>query len=511
MPPKSRKTTDYLTATDFFKFLTCPHWPYYDRFATAAEKKRKRELTPGEIRRLDDGLEHEREVMEEVSKGQNVKEMDAKGDPASLFQATREAMQSGAEVIYQGTLIHGDWQGRPDLLIREPGASKLGNYHYVPVDIKSAHQLKPAHRFQLAFYSILLERVQGVFPERAGIINKDHEPFDFEPAEILPDFENVLEKIEAIRRGEKPEPVVRKTCFDTGPWGEACLAYAQKTNDIALLYNVSVPKLRALRSLGITTVDDAAEMDPSLYVETPGLTLHGLETIKLQAESLRSGKIYIKKPVAFNATPIEIHFDIESYLPDDMDYLYGFLIRRPKHGAQGAGRRAQEESAPRAPRPAPSAWEDEYIRFLAERVEDEEKMWKEFLKWLETLPPDYIVYHYASYERTRLGVLESRYGGSEWLDLFRGRLVDLKIPATKSITYPLHFYSLKKICKHLGFSWRSILQSGGASIDQYAQWLESGDRAVLEDIVLYNEDDVRATAFLKDWMEVNAGEVGEAG
>jgi predicted RecB family nuclease len=484
---------DYLTATDFFKYLTCPHWPYFDRFATADDKKLKRELTPGEKRRLDDGLEHEREVMEEFAEGREIRVMKETGDPKKLFAATKKAMEAGADFIYQGTLLDRDMLGRPDLLVKKDGMSDLGNWHYMPIDIKSSHELKTAHRFELTFYAALLHRVQGVFPERAGIINRDHDEFLFEPADLLADFEILLQKIQDIRKGRKPAPVVRKTCFDTGPWGAACLKFAQKTNDIALIYNVSVPKLTALRDLGIKTVEDAAAMDPSSYAgAAPGLTLHGLETIKLQAQSLLHNAVYVKKPCVFEQTPLEIHFDIESYLPDDMDYLYGFLLRQ--HGTDlandGAGK---------------------YVRFLAERVQDEQKMWEEFLAWLETLPEEYLVYHYASYERMRLNILESRYHGSARLNSFRDRLVDLKIPATKNITYPLYFYSLKKICNFLGYSWRSDVKSGGESIDRYAQWLETGDRAILDDIVLYNEDDVRATAFLKDWMEENAGEAGEIG
>src|SRR3990167_9522989 len=97
-------------------------------------------------------------------------------------------------------------------------------------------------------------------------------------------------------------------------------------------------------------------------------------------------------------------------------------------------------------------------------------MGKAFLAWCEALPAEYIVYHYAPYERSRLKILEGRYGGSQSLETFKSRLFDLKTPATKNITYPLYFYGLKHICKHLGFSWTGKLQSGGESIDWYERW-----------------------------------------
>jgi uncharacterized protein len=484
MPTKKR--TDYLTATDFFKFLNCPHWPYYDRFATKVDQKLKRNITESEQKRMNDGIDHEQRVMEDFAKGKNLIKIEELGEPNQLFAATKKAMEEGAEYIYQGTLLDGDWYGRPDILVRQNGASGLGNWHYVPLDIKSAHKIKDVHKYQLTFYALLLERIQGLFPTKVGIINVAHETFWTDPNEWIKYFDDVFTKIEKIRKGDKPDPVYRKSCHDTSPWGEVCLKFAEKTNDIALLYNVSTPKLQALRGFGINTIDDAAEMDPSLYVEAPGLTLQGLESMKLQARSLLDNKIFIKKPVELPEAPLEIHFDIESDPPNDADYLYGFLLRK-------------------------EGQEDEYIRFLAEKPEDEKKMWKEFLKWLETLPSDYVVYHYHCYEPTRLNLLEARHGGSKWLDLFRSNLYDIKTPTTKSITFPLHFYSLKKVCGLLGYEWKSDLKSGGESIDRYALWLSSGDRAILDDIILYNEGDVRATAFLKDWMEENGAEVGEVG
>lgn len=473
-----------ITATDIFKYMTCPHWPWFERFASDEERALKRELTDGEQRRLDDGYQHEQNVMEGLMKGRRIQVMEERGDEQTLFLATKEAMERGDDVIYQGTLLRGDMLGRPDLLMKVDGASGLGNWHYIPVDIKSSHELKKTHLMQLVFYCELLRGIQGVFPEKAGMINKDHEEHFIDPSEALPEFKELFEKVARSVRGERPESVVRKSCFDVSPWGSACLADAQKTNDIALLYNVDIKKLGALRSLEIRTVEDAAEMDPASFAgAAPGLTMHGLETIKYQARSLRDGTVFIKKSCAFPQSACEIYFDIESDLPNDVDYLYGFLVCRDGSNS--------------------------YVPFIAEHPEDEGTMWKAFLGWLETLPEEYVVYHYAPFEPMRITLLESRYGSSPALEVFRSRLVDLKPVATKQLTLPLHFYSLKKMCRFFGFSWRGELQSGGASIDYYERWCETGDRKILNDIIIYNEDDVRATLHLKQWLSKYAGEIAQ--
>jgi predicted RecB family nuclease len=471
-----------LTATDFYKYITCPHWPWFDRFASADEQQLKRALTSGEERRLDDGLSHERDVMKVLFADQSVAELAPTGDSATLFQATLKAMQQGASVIYQGTLIHGDWHGRPDILLRQDGASKLGHWHYVPVDIKTSHEIKVTHRLQLVFYALLLQHVQGLFSEKGAIVNSDKEWIWLELKTFVPEFEDVLAKIEQIRAGEKPPMVLRKACMDTSPWGEACKRQAEAANDIALLYNVDVKKLAALREFGIKTVEDATSAHVQDFVgAAPGLTAHALENAQLQARSLVHKTVFIKEPVALPHAPLEIYFDIESDLPNDVDYLYGFLLH-----------------------PAGSKETPKYLSFVAERPQDEAAMWASFLAWLETLPPDYVVYHYAPFELTRLKLLESRHGGSAALHTFRDRLCDLKPLATKRITYPLYFYGLKYICKFLGFRWTGVLQSGGESIDWYERWCETGDRDILRQIIQYNEDDVRATLFLKNWLSAYA-------
>lgn len=469
------KRKDCLTATDFYRYLQCPHWPYYERFATREEKKLKRPFSDFEIKIMEDGVAHEQEVMRGLFKEREAEEAEFTGKPEKDFKATLELMRQGAPLIYQGTLTHGDWTGRPDLLERREGESVFGNWYYAPIDIKSSHYLHAYQKYQLTFYAVLLEKIQGRLPEDPAIVNIDGERLPLEAEAFRSAFEEVLVLIERIRAGERPDPVFRKACQDTGPWGALCERLAKENNDIALLYKVDVNKLRVLRELGIRTIEDAAEMDPAaLDGVAPGLRLHGLEVIKLQAQSLLREAVFIREPVTLPEKKLEIHFDIESDLPNDVDYLYGFLIRE-----QGT---------------------DRYQPFVAKKLEHEKKMWNEFLDWVESLPKDYVVYHFAFYEKARLSVLEQRYGSSKALDRFRENMVDLKTIVSTSAVFPLYFYGLKYIASFLGHKWTGQVTKGGQSIEVFEKYLETGKRALLDSILQYNEEDVRATALLKDWL-----------
>jgi predicted RecB family nuclease len=52
--------------------------------------------------------------------------------------------------------------------------------------------------------------------------------------------------------------------------------------------------------------------------------------------------------------------------------------------------------------------------------------------------------------------------------------------------------------KYLGFTWRDASPSGAASIEWFHRWTQSGNAAIKQRILDYNEDDCRATRILLD-------------
>jgi len=80
------------------------------------------------------------------------------------------------------------------------------------------------------------------------------------------------------------------------------------------------------------------------------------------------------------------------------------------------------------------------------------------------------------------------------------RFVDVYEQLTQSVALPVESYALKAIARWLGFEWREKEASGAKCIYWYDQWLETGDRTLLEIIQSYNEDDCRATRRVKDWL-----------
>jgi len=85
-------------------------------------------------------------------------------------------------------------------------------------------------------------------------------------------------------------------------------------------------------------------------------------------------------------------------------------------------------------------------------------------------------------------------------------LSDIGRAVFHNAVFPVYFYSLKDIARVLGFNWRHPEASGLNSIFWYHNWIETNNRKTREDIINYNEDDVRATKLLKDWLVKKSGE-----
>ncbi len=467
-----------VTPSHFYQYSTCPHWLWYDLYG---DPKRKGEMPELAKKLLDQGVVHEEEYLETLS----VTRVPA--GSGNAFEKTLALMREGVDLIYQGSIeteFNGVvWRGKPDLLEKRKGSSNFGGHFYVPVDIKSSHSIHKEHQLQLTFYAAILAELQGVRPREAYIVNIDHERILFRPgtAHMQKTKAKVAEIVE-VMGGKKPPPRLASKCKHS-PWFQECIRAAEEANDIALIYDLDQRSMPALRAEGISTVKDAARMDVDALPEIPYSPRAELDRVKLQAASLETKKLHwLAKPEIPDA-PLKIYFDIEGDPLMDVQYLFGFWI-------VGDG-------------------EPRYEYFLAEKPEDEEKMWREFVEWVGTLPKGkYAVYHYADYERAQTLRMALEYGSSPAFEEFVSRYVDLLKVVKASVIFPLYFYSIKDIAKSkfLNFNWRNKKAGGAQSIFWYEEWLEGGDRAVLQDIIEYNEDDVVATERLHAWLLEHGGE-----
>ena len=83
----------------------------------------------------------------------------------------------------------------------------------------------------------------------------------------------------------------------------------------------------------------------------------------------------------------------------------------------------------------------------------------------------------------------------------KNNTIDLHWKFIEAAILPVYFYSLKDVAKYLGFKWQAEDAGGAESVVWYNDWLKTGDQKIMDKIIKYNEDDVKATLFLKEWLE----------
>ncbi len=463
------KKLPHLTASAFYQYLKCPHWPYWEIFG---DPKDKGEVPPMLEKLREEGALHEERC---IGKLGAYERMESEGDAETLSVATLAAMREGAALIYQGTLMDGDWVGRPDLLRRVEVPSKFGAWSYEAVDIKSSREITEAQSYQLVFYALLLKRIQGVRPEEGFVINVDCEERSFRIEDAEADFFEVLDRLLAIRAGEKPPLSFMSSCKDS-PWFALCKKEAEDADDIALIYKIYGNEAKRLREAGYGTLTGLAAADlAALQAEVKGVSDHRLARLHLQAQSLhRKETLRIDEP-RLPETDVELHFDIEGDPMIGVEYLHGLLIRE-----KGS---------------------ETYKAFAAEDPADEGRAWSEFCDFIEGYAGAPI-YHYGWYELDAIRRLSAKHGISRKAAsaLDPTNMIDLNRVVQRCVIFPLYFYSLKDVAKHLGFRWRAADASGANSVLWFQEWCEKKDRALFDKIRDYNEDDVRATAHLKDWL-----------
>jgi len=253
------------TPTLFYEYATCCHWIWHDNFSDPKDKGAMPELM---LKLFEQGVLHEQEYIKDLIYIQ-IKQVNL----GQAFKETLSLMRAGAELIYQGVIQYEAdgilYQGRPDLLKKVSGKSKFGNYYYEPIEIKSTNELHNEQKYQLVFYGLVLEQMQGIFPTQAAIINRNKETVPFLiDKEQRQKTATHMEIILDILKGNKPPLKLVSGCKQS-PWFDKCVAEAEAANDIALLYRLDCRSHPALRENGINTVADAAKMDIEALPKIP--------------------------------------------------------------------------------------------------------------------------------------------------------------------------------------------------------------------------------------------------
>jgi uncharacterized protein len=480
--------------SDLVTFLGCRHASSLNVKALSEDMDKAEASTTGQLLQ-NKGLEHEATYLQQLKdEGKTVVEIPKDRNLQDRTQLTLEAMQSGADVIYQAVFLTMPWRGDADFLIKCNTPSNLGDFSYEVLDTKLTRTAEPKHIMQLCVYSELLTDLQGSRPTNMHLFLGDHEKHSFQVADFFyyytrakGRFEIYLQNLPAV---SYPEPCSH---CNFCPWRERCKAQWEKDDHLSLVANIQRSQMDKLRKAGVHTVADLANKvsdtkipdlnrDVFLRLRSQAMLQHHKATTgedKYEIISFLPGKGFTRMPVPDDG---DLFFDMEGdpFYPNGLEYLFGVFYSKGD--------------------------EKLFKPFWAHDHEAEKKTFKRFMDFLAnhlTEHPCAHIYHYNHYETTALKRLACRYAVcEEQLDnlLRNQKFVDLYLVVRESIRTSEPGYSIKNMETFYMDKRTNAVTTAADSIVVYNEWRKTDTDELLQKIADYNKVDCVSTHLLRDWL-----------
>lgn len=437
--------------------------------------------------------------------GYDIAEIDPKNESAE--RDTIAAMRNGREVIYQGLLKQGEFAGLSDFLVKVPGRSDLGDYHYEVWDTKLSRKAKPYFLLQLCCYAEMLETIQGRLPGSVRVVLGDFSKKEFRTLDYLYCYRQLkTEFLEFQGRFSKDHPPEDWIAGTYSRWQSVSERLLENCDHLSRIANIRQSQIDRLRDAGIETMTALSESSLKTIPKLPTATFVTLrQQAQLQIRSRQENKTVWEllppaagRGLALLAPPSrnDVYFDMEGYPHTEggLEYLFGVVYE-----ADGA-----------------VVFKD----WWAHDRDQEKFAFEQFIDWIYARwieDPGMHVYHYAAYEVSAVRRLAGRHATrvEEIDNLLRGEVfVDLFQVVRQGLRVGEPSYSIKYV-EHLYREKRSgTVSKATDSVVFYENWLEEPDGAdwtdskLLKEIRDYNEEDCQSTIQLAQWLRLRQAEGG---
>ena len=494
--------------TDLTLFMQSPFASWMNRFALQFPKETpERDIADDLLGLLQNkGRQHEK-MQEELFKSQGLSVLKINAETIELKkQYTLDAMKKGIDVIAQAYLEYEPFFGFADFLIKVPGQSIFGNYHYEVWDTKLSRKAKPEFIVQLCCYTEMLEVLQGKRPNQFVIVLGNGEQEKYCVDDYLYYYLSLKKAFfvsqDHFGRDNMPDPADSK---NWGCWSDYAKKLLVEKDNLFQIANITRGQIKKLNKAGIQTMQQLTDTN-NRYVS--GINLSTYHRLKSQATIQKQSMGHDKPLFQIIApapneklglsllpphSPADVFFDIEGYPLEEggLEYLWGCTYF--------------DENRNRV-----------FKDFWAHNETQEKQAFNDFIKWVYTRWQNdntMHIYHYANYEIAACRKLMGRYGVCEYeLDqLLRNEVfVDLYKIVKSSLLLGEPRYSIKNV-EHLYRNKReTAVESGGDSVVFYEQWRDLHNRneegktwetsTILKNIRDYNIDDCNSTQELVVWL-----------
>ena len=456
------------------------------------------------------GEQHETAILEGYEKDGRSVERVVTGPGQDRFQAALEqtlaAMRRGVDVIHQATLVGDGFGGYADFLERVPQPSALGDWSYEVADAKLARATKGYFLVQLSVYAALLDRIQELEPKKLMVLLGDGVRDPYRTDDFAAYVRHIQEYAKEMIGGGLGE-TYPLPCGHCGicDYRHHCETRRRADDHLSLVAGIRRDQVTRLEEDGIKTLALLAGIGPDRKVKRIArdslAKLRGQAALQLRERETgtRCYELLAYEPgrgfgLLPEPAPGDLYFDLEGdpYIGDrGLVYLFGL-------GWDDAGG-------------------ERYEAFWAHSTDDEKTAFEALvdfiMAWREQHPGCH-VYHYGAIEETMLKQLAMYHATREpQVDtlLRAGALVDLYRVVRQGVCISKESYSLKQVEDFYWGGRTAVVKEAGGSIVAYESWLSMGDQAQLDDIALYNKEDVHSTRGLRDWLLELRAELVAAG
>jgi len=358
-------------------------------------------------------------------------------------------------------------------VVRAPGKGRGKATQLIPVRFVFTNKLGRDAKLLVAFDALVLSEALGRGVSLGKIIHGEKgATLNVKTTTLTGEVRKRIEKIAAMLSNKTPpELVLNRHCTEC-EFRARCWPKAIEMDDLSLLAGMSANERQKLRSKDIFTVTQLSYMfrprrRPKRLRDKREKYHHSLKALAVRENKIRiAGSPELK----IGGTPV--YLDVEG-LPDrDFYYLIGVRV-------------GHEDSAIQH-----SLW--------ADTIEDEAKIWQEFLSILEAVEKPVLIY-YGSYERTFLKHMCRRHGRPPEGSVAAIALdssVNLLSLIFAQIYFPTYSNGLKAVAGWLGFKWSSSESSGVQAIYWRENWQRCNGHTFKRELVRYNGEDCTALAIV---------------
>jgi len=383
--------------------------------------------------------------------------------PVSESQPNEEAHGLGAPGSEQ--LL----ESRLHAVERVPSEGRGKPAQFVPIRFVFRNKLTKDDRLLLAFDTLVLSQVLGRAISFGKIIHgDDHATLKVKTSDLVGEVRKRVKKVAALLSSTSPPDLVLNRHCAECEFQARCRKIAVEKDDLSLLALMSAKERKKLHSKGIFTVTQLS------YTFRPRRRPKKLRDKRekyhhsLKALAIREKKIHIVGSPELKIEGTPVYLDVEG-LPDrDFYYLIGLRI--------GNGESAIQHSL----------W--------ADTVEDEGRIWREFLAILETVEKPVLI-HYGSYESTFLQQMTEQYDtppdGSSVAKVIRITM-NLVSFVFAQVYFPALSNGLKEITRWIGGDWSAGICTGLDCLVARYRWEEKRDSVTHAQLVNYNAEDCLA-------------------